>query len=761
MISDALRWLDGLLREEITVFRQQQAAPIEEFQGIYISSNHVDRLVADQYPESELVSVPATTAAFQVNASTDKGLRRDIDPQVGMYADADTCRVPSLEKIGASGNWKNLVESFKLDTVDLIILLITLAIEVDSRYETIYAYLNNDISKKYPTRNLILRLLSRAGLSPLAARRSLGVGYPLIARRIVHLVNDEFGVSSLKQTSMPQSWLSNGLRLNPVVAHGLLGAHDSGAQLAFPCFEMSTDFVSVGVHSVCDRGSDVGITPHISESIKRFAQLEGVDRPLLVLEGCYGSAFAFAASSLARHLNVPLLSCALEYESLTSAILHQAVYGSVIYIDTTVYDSGLRGNVTAANDSSQGRSVSASDSHVDAKLLHLLRSVAGPVVITTEDSRRLRWLSDFRTSTLKFVAPPAAERQEIWRRSLNGSGERIGLNGISRLADRFVLTEGQIQHAVRRLKDDNLVFDKEIDESLAFESARNETRLALGSLARKVDTPYTYEDLILPHITKQQISEISSAINLKNTVYSEWNFGKRFHQGQGIKALFSGASGTGKTMAASVIAKEVGLDLYAVDLSGIVSKYIGETEKNLDRVFAAAENSNAVLFFDECDALLGKRSEVKDAHDRYANIEVAYLLQKMELHAGAVILATNFSKNMDQAFARRIQFVVEFPVPTAAYRERLWRGMFPKGAPLSEDVDFVFLSEQFAIAGGDIRNVTLDAAFLAANEGDQICMSHLIRSMARQLVKQGRAPSVNDFKHYFPLINTRASVVTD
>ncbi|PYS75483.1 MAG: ATP-binding protein, partial [Acidobacteria bacterium] len=214
----------------------------------------------------------------------------------------------------------------------------------------------------------------------------------------------------------------------------------------------------------------------------------------------------------------------------------------------------------------------------------------------------------------------------------------------------------------------------------------------------------------------------------------------------------SGASGTGKTMTAGVIAGGLGLDLYKIDLSCVVSKYIGETEKNLDRIFGSAQASNAILFFDEADALFGKRSEVKDAHDRYANIEVAYLLQKMEEHEGAVILASNLSKNIDNAFSRRMHYVVEFPLPDEHYRERLWRGMFPAEAPVGADVDFPYLAKQFPLAGGDIRNVALGAAFLAARDGQAITMRQLVRALARQMMKQGRSPSPIDFKQYYSLI---------
>ena len=258
--------------------------------------------------------------------------------------------------------------------------------------------------------------------------------------------------------------------------------------------------------------------------------------------------------------------------------------------------------------------------------------------------------------------------------------------------------------------------------------------------------------MVLPRLTLQRVKEIAFAIKCRHIVYSDWGFEQRIASGKGLKSLFAGASGTGKTMAAGVIARELELDLYKIDLSSIVSKYIGETEKNLDRIFRAAQSSNAILFFDEADALFGKRSEVKDAHDRYANIEVAYLLQKIEEYEGVVILASNLSKNIDDAFSRRMHYVVEFPLPDESYRERLWRTMFPSEVPLSNDVDFQFLARKFPIAGGDIRNVALDAAFLAAQDGKVVTMRQLARALARQMMKQGKIPSAMDFQQYHGLI---------
>jgi SpoVK/Ycf46/Vps4 family AAA+-type ATPase len=206
-----------------------------------------------------------------------------------------------------------------------------------------------------------------------------------------------------------------------------------------------------------------------------------------------------------------------------------------------------------------------------------------------------------------------------------------------------------------------------------------------------------------------------------------------------VNALFAGGSGTGKTMAAEVIARELGLDLYRIDLAGVVSKYIGETEKNLDRIFTAAEDSNAVLFFDEAEALFGKRSEVRDSHDRYANIEIAYLLQKMDSYAGVAILATNLRANLDEAFARRLAFTIHFSFPGVAERRRIWERIWPGATPLSGDLDLDLLAERFTLSGGNIKNIALAAAFLAAEEGGPVSMTHVLHAVRREYLKLGRS----------------------
>jgi SpoVK/Ycf46/Vps4 family AAA+-type ATPase len=274
----------------------------------------------------------------------------------------------------------------------------------------------------------------------------------------------------------------------------------------------------------------------------------------------------------------------------------------------------------------------------------------------------------------------------------------------------------------------------------------------LANYSRKIEPRYTWDDIVLPHDIKKQLKEIAGYIKYRGIVYTDWGFDKKFSLGKGLNALFSGPSGTGKTMSVEIIAHDAGLDVYKIDLSNVVSKYIGETEKNLSKIFKEAETSNAILFFDEADALFGKRSEVKDAHDRYANIEIGYLLQKMEEYEGVVILATNLSKNIDDAFLRRMQFVIDFPFPDEEQRKLIWSGIFPKDAPRAGDIDYKFFAERLKLAGGNIKNIALSSAFYAAEESSAIGMHHIMRAAKKEYMKMGKPFLKEEFQPYYKMI---------
>ncbi|MER5473788.1 ATP-binding protein [Streptomyces sp. NPDC002935] len=332
------------------------------------------------------------------------------------------------------------------------------------------------------------------------------------------------------------------------------------------------------------------------------------------------------------------------------------------------------------------------------------------------------------------VPPPdPAHRAAAWRAALGGHEEWA-----DELAGRFRLPPSRIRAAAQLAEQRRIMAGEPGEPTLAdlTEACRAESQHRLGPLAAKVTPRAGWDDLVLPADRLELLADIRDQIRHHHRVHTDWGFGERTKQG--LSALFSGPSGTGKTMAAEVLAGDLGLDLYKVDLSGVVSKYIGETEKNLARLFAEAAAADAILFFDEADALFGKRTEVSDAHDRYANIETSYLLQKLEEHDGPVILATNLRQNLDEAFTRRIRFTVEFPFPEADSRLRIWHAHFPVQAPVAPDLDLGVLARNFPVSGGSIHTIVLNAAFLAAADGGVIRQGHLLRGTRREYDKIGR-----------------------
>jgi AAA+ superfamily predicted ATPase len=309
------------------------------------------------------------------------------------------------------------------------------------------------------------------------------------------------------------------------------------------------------------------------------------------------------------------------------------------------------------------------------------------------------------------------------------------------LERRHLLTPNQLEQVSRTLP----LVGGDVDAAV-----RRLVSSRLEELARRVRPSRGWDDLVLPPGHLRQLRELIDRYHLADRVYGEWAFPAV--PSRGLVALFSGPSGTGKTLAAEVIAGELGLDLFKLNLSTVVSKYIGETEKNLDELFEAAGAGNLVLFFDEADALFGRRSEVKDAHDKYANMETSYLLQRLETYDGVVVMATNFEKNIDDAFLRRIHSRVDFALPSEAERVAIWRRHLAHGAPL-DGVDFEELAHRFDLSGGSIRNAAVHAAFLAAAEGDAITMERVVRGLAREYRKLGRLLKRDDFGEYFALVS--------
>lgn len=358
-------------------------------------------------------------------------------------------------------------------------------------------------------------------------------------------------------------------------------------------------------------------------------------------------------------------------------------------------------------------------------LFQFTERVQAPVILMSRDRIRQR---QRQLLTEEVPAPTLSEQQLLWEKALYPLKPQPEL--IEPLIAHFALNAAEIQTACTRAA-------TETDfKTYLWQFCRNQARPRLDELAQRMDSTVGWEDLILPQAEQQVLRDAAAQLRHRTCVYDRWGFGSKNQRGLGMSALFAGASGTGKTLAAEVLANELQLDLYRIDLSAVVSKYIGETEKNLGRVFDAAEVGGVILLFDEADSLFGKRSDVKDSHDRYANMEVSYLLQRMEAYRGLSVLTTNLKNSIDQAFLRRIRFIVQFPFPDATQRSLIWQRVFPEQTP-TKALDFAKLA-RLNVAGGTIRNIALNAAFIAAEAGEFVQMQHILQAARNEYTKLER-----------------------
>jgi len=722
-VEYTLAWLARLdlwIRREVMRLRLGSTTQTDEdYRGLYISDEEVDGLLNVQLPTN------AVTNLAKLPDEVEKSLE-----QAGMAVDLRIAKLEEQARLsGQELRINRLVDLFGLSEIERQVLLICLAPELDLKYERLYAYLQDDVTKKRPTLDLVMRLLCPTLEARLDVRRAFEPGAALLEWELVSLHDDP----GARRPSLPARYL----KLDDRIAHYLLGSNQIDGRL----FE----FV--------DPQAGAAWSDMAAEVEQRLLQWSSAwDRtwkdisPVILFHGRYGSGRHAAASSLARALGKPYLMLSMANLSLNDLRVDQIVRlaerealltgGLVCWdqVDDLLHSDGeselFRERKAFINSLAKGRTI--------------------VVLLTTKAWEPARDLHGRPFLQLEFPATNYAARKAAWAAQLNGSNP-LSDEELDTLAGRFRLTPGQIQDAVGRALTlmwarDPATGTLQISDIEA--ASRNQAQHRLGMLARKLNLRYTWNDIVLPRQQLATLHLICTTVRQRPTVYGDWGFDHKLSLGKGMIALFSGPSGTGKTMAAEIIANDLGLDLYKINLSAVVSKYIGETEKNLERIFSEAQDTDAILFFDEADALFGKRSEVKDAHDRYANIETAYLLQRTEEYNGLVILASNIKKNMDEAFVRRIHFMLDFPFPEEPERLEIWRRTFPALAPLANDIDLPFLARKLKITGGNIRNIILIAAFIAAEEHESIGMRHLVRGASYEFQKMGKMIVEGDFEGY-------------
>ncbi|MEV0825107.1 AAA family ATPase [Nonomuraea rubra] len=604
--------------------------------------------------------------------------------------------------------WAWLRGTAGLTDTELDVVLIALAPEADLRYERLYGYLQDDVSRRRPTAGLVLDLISTSADEKLRHRALFAPDGRLVGGRLLELVAED----RVPAPPLP----ARVVVLDEQVTGALLLPGGLDRQLAAHCRL---------TRPAPGAWAETPLPPRVRERVLDAARNR---RPTRIhLHGPPGSGRRAAAEALAGELGLPML--ALRTAHLPDADEEAATVVARAFREAVLHGALLFVDGTDALPSGSRRRIALAESLAEHPGITLL---SGAQPWTAPGDRPLAVLE------VTFGRPGQAIRRAAWQRHLDRAGTGLPAELARTLADRFTFGPARIAEAVT-----SAVTAADAGRPTAaqvFAAARRQTGHRLAALARRIEPVTTWSDLVLPPGTVTHLSDLCARVRLRSTVLYDWGFDRKLPRGRGTSALFTGPPGTGKTSAAEVIAAELGLDLYSIDLSAVVSKYIGETEKNLERIFSAAGDADAILMFDEADALFGKRSEVHDAHDRYANVETAYLLQRMEQYEGIAILATNLRQNLDEAFTRRLQFVVDFPFPDEAQRAEIWRISFPAGAPLAGEVDVAALGRDYRLTGAEIRNAALHAAYLAAARGAPIGTDVLHQAARREFQKMGRVP---------------------
>jgi SpoVK/Ycf46/Vps4 family AAA+-type ATPase len=703
---------------QVQIGRARKLHQDEEFQGLYISEQEVDSLLARPIGMPRWALAAPAGADENINASLFR-LNAQIEARKNVTFQHN---IPL--------RLATLADSFHLTSFDIDVVLICLAAELDLRYERLYAYLQDDVTRKRPSVDLALNLLCSSFSAKMDARDRFAFAAPLLKYELISLSED---------TANPKTTLLNRyLKLDERIVNYLLGSDEIDVRLARQVLLVDPK------HTI----ENLILPADLLNRLKLLFENHGNgDRGLsLYFQGPYGVGKRSTAGALCQLGGLKLLVVNVEH-----APSADPDFASVVNLITR--EAALQGAAVYWN---------GFDSLLSAEqrshLLLLLQELqerremvflAGETVWEPSDIPELPPFV-----RIEFPLPAYSERLLFWGMAVkNIAAADVDAAG---LANKFRFTGGQIRDAaltaqnLARRRDPE---DVSVNMTDLLEACRLQSNRKLAALATRIKPHYAWTDIVLPPDSLRQLREICNAVEFRSIVYEEWGFDKKLSLGKGLGLLFAGPSGTGKTMAAEVLAGELGLDLYKIDLSTVVSKYIGETEKNLSRIFTEAATSNAVLFFDEADALFGKRSEVKDSHDRYANIEINYLLQRMEEYEGTVILATNLRKNMDDAFVRRIQFTIEFPFPHADQRLAIWQRVWPKDMP-RQDLDLDFMARRFEISGGNIRNIALATAFLGAEDGGCVTMKHLIRATWQEYQKMGKVVMEGEFGEYEHLSHT-------
>lgn len=671
-----LQLVEIRVRQLVEHRRRLDANPDDPFRGLYLSDEAVDQVLAAEVEEPGPPDDPA---------------------RVALEAEADT-----LEQGGTVLRLRQLSRTAGLEPLDVELLVVALAPDLDPRFEKLYGYLNDDVTRRRASTGLALQLAGWSALTG-AARARLEPSRPLLRHGLL-VVED-----------VERPLLTRALRVPDRVSAHLLGDDAPAAELV-PLLARPVAYASP-LSTQLGRALRAGERlVHLRERVSgtgsavAVAALQAADRSALVLD-------------LSR-----LHPTGAEVEPVLALALREALLAA-------------------------GGLVAGPVDHLAAvapRAVPMLAAAPVPVLLVGQGTWDPQW-GPTSPLLVEAGALTVAERRALWVREL---GPDDATSDAAASTGHLALGPAQIRQAVGAARASARLSGGAVSAEDLRRGVRAQNAAGLERLARRIEPEVRWEDLVLAPSVARGLREVAARARHRDVVLTEWRMRRGGGRGHGVTALFAGDSGTGKTMSAEVIAADLGLDLYTVNLATVVDKYIGETEKNLERIFAEAGGVNAVLFFDEADAIFGKRSDVKDAHDRYANIESAYLLQRLETFDGLAVLATNLRANIDDAFTRRLDAIIDFPAPTPELRRQLWTGCLAPPLPVGE-VDLTFLAESFELAGGNIRSASTTAAYLAAADGTAVSMDHLIAAVEQEYRKLGRLVLEREFGRYHAELGSR------
>ena len=663
-------------------FRASDPAPDDPFRGLYVSPEQARWMASETRDTTEAAS-PEEAAP---GASLDHHQVEDL---------AD-----SLEAEGDLLRLRLLAERAGLSPLDVELLVIAAAPDLDRRMETLYGYLNDDVSRRRASVSLALTLVGRAVWDD-DARSRLRPGAPLVRAGLVTLEDED------------RPLLGRALRVPDRVVSWLLGGDDPDPRLQGvlrrPGPAASRDLAAAVAHAL-DRG--VGLV-----YLREAAHV--------------GASSALSALAAGRALvNVDL-----------AVVAELAPGGIEELIVIAAREALLQGGVLAAG---------PIDPVLDRPAaLRRLAQLEQPVVLFGRCGWEPSWTQD--VPLLLDVSPTTAEERRAQLRSTLAGSTEPDLDPVAATA-QYRLTVEQLDRAARAALLQAHVEQTAVSARTLRHGARAQNSPGLERLARRIEPAVGWDDLVLAPASMDALRELAIRARQRERVLDGWRMRPGGGRGRGVTSLFAGDPGTGKSMSAEVLAHALGMDLYVVSLPSVVDKYVGETEKNLERIFSEADGVNGILLFDEADAIFGKRSEVRDANDRFANMETAYLLQRMESFDGLAVLATNLRANLDEAFARRLDVVVDFPMPDADLRLALWERCLGPLVPRADDLDLAFCARAFEMAGGSIRSSAVTAAYLAAHQDRAVGMADVVMGIQREYRKIGRLIVAEEFGPYFPLL---------